>query len=321
MIRFSREALRRFAPRREIVALPLALERRRLYILPSPYGLLFIAVLLGMLIGSVNYNNNIAFLLTFLLGSMTVISIMHTHRNLSGVRVRSVTPSPAFAGESASFRVVVRTPAPARQAVGFRFADGPEVFRDLPGDREETVVAAVPARRRGRLRPGPLWIATRYPLGLFRTWSRLDLDIETVVYPRPIQGPFAAGTGGDASSGDGEATAGRGADDFDGLRSYQPGDAMQHVSWKSFSKGQGLQTKVFVGEAGATVVLDWETIREADPERRISRLCGQVLRAAGMDMRYGLRLPGNEIPPDRGEAHKHTCLRALALFGAGGTNP
>jgi uncharacterized protein (DUF58 family) len=313
--------IRPFALSRKTTALPCTLERRRLYILPSAYGLVFMAVLLGLLIGSVNYNNNMAFLLTFLLGSMAVVSILHTHRNLSGVRVRSVTPSPAFVGEPAVFRVVVRAPDSTRRTVEFRFPGGEPVVRDLRSDRDETVAVSLPARRRGRLRPGPLRVSTVFPMGLFRAWSRLDLDIETAVYPRPVAGSFAAGQGGDDSAGDGEATAGRGSDDFDGLRTYRPGDTLQRVSWKAFSKGQGLQTKVFVGQAGATVMLDWETVRESDPERRLSRLCGLVLRAGGSDMRYGLRLPGIEISPDRGEMHKHACLRALAFFGTEGDRP
>jgi len=299
-------------------ALPCTLERKRIYILPTPLGLVFIGVLTGMLVGSINYNNNIAFLLTFLLGSMTVVSILHTHRNLSGVRVRSVTPSPAFAGEPAGFRAVVRAPAPTRRAIRFHFSGGEAVPADLEAGRDEAIVVTAPTSARGRFHPGPLRVSTVFPLGLFRAWSRMDLELETVVYPRPLRGAFATGTGGEAATGEGEAAAGAGADDFDGLKSYQPGDALQHISWKSFSKGQGLQTKVFVGESGVTAMLDWDAVREADPERRLSRLCGQVLRANNRDLRFGLRLPGREISPDRGETHKHGCLRALALFGTGG---
>jgi uncharacterized protein (DUF58 family) len=30
---------------------------------------------------------------------------------------------------------------------------------------------------------------------------------------------------------------------------------------------------------------------------------------------FGLRIPGKEIPPARGAAHRFACLRALAVFG------
>jgi len=38
-----------------------------------------------------------------------------------------------------------------------------------------------------------------------------------------------------------------------------------------------------------------------------------VLQADRLDLEYGLRVPGVELPPASGEAHKRRCLEALAL--------
>ena len=46
---------------------------------------------------------------------------------------------------------------------------------------------------------------------------------------------------------------------------------------------------------------------------RLSRLAAWVLQAEKLGENYGLRLPGQEIPPGTGEAHKRRCLEALAL--------
>jgi uncharacterized protein (DUF58 family) len=43
---------------------------------------------------------------------------------------------------------------------------------------------------------------------------------------------------------------------------------------------------------------------------------GWLLAAAEEGACYGLRLPGQEIAADSGEAHRHRCLEALALFPA-----
>jgi uncharacterized protein (DUF58 family) len=40
-----------------------------------------------------------------------------------------------------------------------------------------------------------------------------------------------------------------------------------------------------------------------------------VIDAEQAGSRYGLKLGGAVIGPDGGEAHRHTCLRALALYG------
>ncbi len=51
----------------------------------------------------------------------------------------------------------------------------------------------------------------------------------------------------------------------------------------------------------------------AGVEARLSRLCAWVLQADRLGLDYGLRLPGNEVRPGSGEAHKRRCLEALAL--------
>ena len=74
-------------------------------------------------------------------------------------------------------------------------------------------------------------------------------------------------------------------------------------------------TKQFSGAAGAELWLDWSLLAgmPAD-EQRLSRLCGWVLQAEQAGARYGLRLPGIEVAPGRGDAHCSACLQALALY-------
>src|SRR5690606_14124150 len=61
--------------------------RRRVYIFFTRPGLLFLITLVVMLLGAVNYTNSMAYLLTFLLGSLLLVCILHTHRNLRGLVV------------------------------------------------------------------------------------------------------------------------------------------------------------------------------------------------------------------------------------------
>lgn len=298
------------------VVLPHALRRSRIYILPTRHGFLFLLVLAGMLLGSVNYNNNLGFLLTFLLGSMAFVSILHTHKNLLGIEIRSATPQPVFAGERAICGLRVGAGDHPRPAVDFAFAGEPAEHRALSVRRDNRIEMGMATSRRGVLRSGPMVIATRYPLGLFRAWSRFDAGVEWTVYPAPIAGPdaFREADSGPSAHASGESAV-RGVEDFHGLKHYQPGDLPQHIAWKSYSKGQGLLTKVFSGLAGSTVILDWDLVREEDVEQKLSRLSGLVLRVSGSDLKYGLTIPGKTIEPDKGDVHKHECLKALALFG------
>ncbi len=298
----------------ERLSLPLTLQRRRIYILPTSYGLLFIITLAGMLMGSVNYNNNLGFLLTFLLGSMAFVSMIHTYKNHLGIQLVSARAAPVFAGDRATFEVIVRTIQGRKLAIDFGFKEEAPVQKDLPADADVKIELRHSARERGYVLPGPLIVATRYPLGLFRSWSLLYLDVKCLVYPRPLPAPFqpTAETG----AGDGDADSDiPGADDFQGLRSYQPGDSLHQISWKAYSRGQGLFTKTFTAQTGAAVLLDWDRTPGRDVEKKLSRLCDMALKAHGRRIAYGLNLPGRTIAPDVGHIHKHRCLKALALFG------
>lgn len=293
--------------------LPFVLQRKQVYILPTRYGFLFLLMLLTMLAGSLNYNNNPGFLLSFLLGSMALVSTITTSGNLAGLRILGVQCRPVFAGEDAVFELIVES-TDNRAAISFRFDPGRPVMTDIAANGRHRVQIRVPAPRRGFLVPGDLIVFSRYPFGLFRSWVRFSPDIRCLVYPRVLAGPYEPQRFPGSRSEGGESS-GQGVEDFKGLRSYQPGDAPQHISWKAFSRGQGLLTKEFVGGHGDVVLLDWDRVDARDVERKLSRLCDMVLKAHAAGVSYGLQLPDRRIGPAAGSGHREVCLTALATFG------
>ena len=84
---------------RRIEPLPVQLNRRRIYVLPTGFGLLFSVLLVVMLIGALNYGNNPALLLTCLLGAAAGGSVFAGFRILSGLVLVQVRADPAHAGE------------------------------------------------------------------------------------------------------------------------------------------------------------------------------------------------------------------------------
>jgi len=294
--------------------LPLTFNRRQVYILPTSYGLLFLLILFAMLLGSINYNNNLGFLLVFLLGSISLISMIHTYRNLLGIKILSVSAEPVFAGKTVLFMLAVRAESGHRRAIGFMMEKEHPALENIDVKTDETVSVNCPTRSRGIFRAGRITAWTRYPLGLFRAWTVISPDVSYVVYPKPIAGPmgFGVSPGGDEFDG---IPVQQGADDFSGLKQYQPGDPVGRISWKSLSRGLGVFTKEFSGAGGISVMLDYDAVRDADREHKLSRLTDMVLKAHNMNAEYGLMLPGRTIAPGKGERHKHTCLKALAIFG------
>lgn len=295
--------------------LPYNAPARRLYILPTRQGWLLFAVLTVMLIGSVNYNNNPGLVFTFLLGSMAIVSAIHTHKNLVGTTLLSISPQPVFAGDPLSVAVSLHSVGGRVLNLRVGFSGEESLPVNLPDERVQTVFPTIQTVSRGEHRLPPIIVSTEFPLGIFRAWYKFVSEDRFLVYPAPVSCPFSSSVDFIGMEEDGDIPS-SGVDDFKELKSYAPGDPLQRISWKAYSRGRGLYTKIFQGYTGASLVLDWQDVYGDDAEARLSCLCDLVLKAHNMNHVYGLKLPGTYIEP--GDAkdlqHREKCLTALALY-------
>ena len=317
--------------------LPIILTQRRIFIVPSRAGVLYAIVLVVMLLGAINYDLALGHALVFLLAGIGLTAMVHTFRNLLGLRLTPGRAEPVFAGGVARFAMHVETPGPLpRRALEFAFNQpgAPRVSIDVAGGGSACVLLPARAAQRGRLKPGRITLATRYPLGLFRAWSYLQPELSCLVYPRPIETPLPPA----ASVADPHERSGArhdsGDEDFNGLRQHQPSDSPRHVAWKALARDVEhgpLLVKQFAGASADELWLDWaaaspgrapksaleDAAKQADgeSETRLSLLAGWVLAAEREKLRYGLRLPGRTLPPALGRVHCDACLEALALYG------
>lgn len=292
---------------------PVTLSRRRIYILPSRTGLIFALVLLAMLLGAINYQNSLAYILTFLLTSLGVVSMIHAFRNLNGLTLHAGHVKPVFAGEEARFPLNVENRQGVRRlAIKLLFADQEPITIDLPKNGGQWIELRHPTANRGVMHPGRITLYSRFPLGLFHTWSYVHLEMPCLVYPHPAaeRGLPPEVLRDSGSAGD----RGQGMDDFAALRPYSPGDSLRHVHWKALAREQGLVTKQFGGGMTEQLWLGWEMLGALPLEERLSRLTRWVLEADSLGHAYGLRLPDIEITPQRGAGHRHHCLETLASY-------
>jgi len=302
------------------------LGRRNIYILPTAHGLTFCAVAVVTLLGATNYNNSMAFMLTFLLAGLGLVSMLHTYRNLAGLRILVRAGEPVLAGGKAPFLVALdnshgpmrpgitlqqglasrrrpRARPDTRSAVGLAIQAGEVAHVTLP----------VVASRRGWCWPQRMHVSTRVPLGLFRAWVPLHSDTPCLIYPRP------AGTQPlPWSLADGERAAphaGQGDDDFAGLRSYRPGDSPRRIHWRAATRGGPPPVKVFDARRGEERVFRYDDVLVSEPEDRLCQLSAWLHEAHREGLAYNLQLPAQHIPVGSGPAHLHHCLRALAMHG------
>ena len=295
----------------------VVLIHRRVYIVPTQLGWLFALTLMILLVGSINYALSLGFALTFLLAGMGLAGMVHTARNLARMTVNVGRAEPVFAGEAAQFRLYLDARASFdRPAILVRHVRSrAQMVVDVPALGLAEVVLGVPADKRGWLALGRVMLETRFPLGIFRAWSYVEPDARCLVYPRPERGKLPAPAAESARGALRSPVPGN--DDYSGLRTYQFSDSPRHVAWKAVARNEDMLTKQFTGEAAAELWLDWALLpSHMDVEQRLSRLAGWVLEADRAGTNYGLRLPGAEVAPGRGEAHRGACLQALALYGS-----
>lgn len=293
----------------------VVLGRRQLFMLPTRFGLLFALLLVVQLLAAINYANGLAYALTFLLGSIAVVSMLYTHRNLFRLRLATGTCAPVFSGETARFRIHLVNDGPTpRFGVAIVHNKNQMASVDIPAHGSVDVEVFVPSVRRGYLAFPAVVLTTRFPLGLLYSWSRrVSLGQSCLIYPHPA-GLIPRRTRETETS---EPVQGikAGGDDYIGTREFRPGDSPHHVDWKAVARGEGWYIKQFGNGYQTSVWLDWDTLAGLDSETRLSWLTRWVLEAERDGGPYGLRLPDKTVAPAHGEHHRHECLRALALFG------
>ncbi|WP_374601642.1 DUF58 domain-containing protein [Arenimonas sp.] len=299
---------------RQVEDLPVHIDRRRIYVLPTGFGLFISLMLLAMVLGGLNYNNNPALLLAFVTIAVAHNSLVQAHLTLSGLRLVALHAEPVFAGQSIVLRAAFEATGQRRRpGLELRLQDV-EGFIDLaPGERGE-VTLALPTRRRGWLGIGRMRLSTIRPLGLARAWTWLLPRTRLLVYPSPEAGQVPLpDDGGDSTS---RHTRQHGEQPHH-LREYRPGDALKQVAWKPSARAERLLVREYEASAPRELELDWNSLHGMPQEARIRRLARWVVDAERLGHRYRLRLPSVTLGPGRGPDHRHACLRALALMPHG----
>lgn len=297
----------------------VTLTRRRIYILPTRFGIMYAVIVFTMLLAAMNYSNSMMFALCFLLAALGLVAMHRCHAMLDGLEITALPCAPVFAGETLHFRFSLRSTGKGPR-YGVTLARG----RGLPGDTADLgpegpaeLILAQPAPLRGLQACGRVSIYSHYPFGLFEAWAWVEPPLDGLVYPAPQGDRPLPDT--PAHGHESEHRQRAGDDDFAGLRGYRPGDPPRHLAWRALAAGRGLYTKQFEGTVGHGVRLDFAELPAAlGPEQRLSQLTRWVLDAEAQQLAYALQLPGAAtLGPELGDAHRRDSLRALALFNRG----
>lgn len=298
----------------------LLLTQRNVYILPTRPGWMLALTLLVMLVGSINEQLNLGYLLTFLLAGCAAAGVHVSHGTLRGLTLHMAPPAPCFAGTAAHLQLTLSSTR-SRPRYGIGVAVGGHTdwaHVDVPAQGSANVTVGWQPPGRGRHALPALKAETRFPLGTFRVWTVWRPAATVLAYPTPESTPPPLPPGVPKAGTAANAPSAPGAE-FDGVRAYRRGDPRKAVVWKRVAQAMARGSDELVSRDHASAQqthelwLDWAHTGTADTELRASRLTAWVLQAERLGMPYGLRLPGREFPPHLGGPHRLQCLEALAL--------
>ncbi len=314
--RATTRRVRRWARRRQGTdASPTRLTARRTYILPTGVGLVYALMTFAMLLGSMNYNNNLSFVLTFLLIGLGFVAMHQCQRNLVGLELSFAGVEPVFAGQPAQVRIAVtNTSKSPRFRIRLYLDDALSDIHDLDAGESRVFVLPLATEKRGWVTLERFGIRTLFPFELFRAWAWLHMDIRGLVYPKPAD-DAPPPPPSEISVGHRQHDE-RGEEDFAGLKRFNVGDSPRNVAWKAYARSDQLLSKRFAGADTSSQWFDFDEIETDDVEHRLAVMARWVVDADRRHEDYGLRLKGVKLRPANGEAHRSACLEALALFGA-----
>jgi uncharacterized protein (DUF58 family) len=301
----------RVLARRGPMTPPFELEYRHIFVLPTKFGWGFGAMLVFMALGGLNFNNNMALILVFLLATIAQITTLIAYRNLSGLKIDSVYAEPVFSGEAAHFLVFVSNGTDRQRfaiQAGFKQAQD---CKDFKLNACDSFLLQRPTLTRGWLEMPSFRLETRFPLGLFKAWSWIFPRTRCLIYPSPARKAPPLPKSGQGRTG--RATKGDG-DEVHGLRKYQPGDSFQRVAWRASARHDELYSLEMESPREEACELDWDLLKGGDVETRLSILTAWVINADHRQLSYSLKLPGTLIPVGKGDSHRSRCLESLALY-------
>ncbi len=227
-----------------------------------------------------------------------------------------LAPPVVGVGDASHAAIVVRNEgsgasAPVRAA---NQVGGREVSVDIPrlapGEQHRAEVL-LPTDRRGHLEVGPLTIDRADPFGLVRATTHRGGTTTLVVHPAVH--PMTTLPTGHRRELEGSTTARpqEGGISFHSLRSYEPGDDLRLIHWRSVAKTGSLMVRknVLTSEPRLMVVLDTWAGSYADDSFEDAASVAASLVSAGAESRYPVTFRttgglGGEVAPSgdgRGE--------------------
>ncbi len=141
----------------------------------------------AMLLGSMNYNNNLSFVLTFMLAGLGFVAMHQCQRNLVGLEMSFAGVEPVFAGHPAAVSLCRQQSLPQARVyrIGLYLRQSRKRKHDLAAGENQVCLLPLKTLQRGYLALPRFGARSLFPFELFRAWAWLHMDSKALVYPQP----------------------------------------------------------------------------------------------------------------------------------------
>ncbi|TMP30194.1 hypothetical protein CWB99_02960 [Pseudoalteromonas rubra] len=302
--------------KRKHSAAQITLSHHNIYIVPSRQGAFFLCmVILNFILGS-NYQNNLILGVAYIMLLILVLALIYGYLNLHGLTIQVLDIKNNFA--SKPVEVLIKLSAP-HDCYSLDIASQEYDFSPSNNNYQQGATVSslfLHPEQRGRYQLGRIKLSSRYPFGLVRVWTYLNVDRTFCTYPTPLTCQLTFSTQeANESQGQYLHQSTQSHENFDGLERFRPGISKSRISWRHFAKNQQLLVKQYSGDSYYSQHTFDYAAHDGNKEARLSKLCYQILEADKQGDVFALRLSNAvQLGVDRGDKHREMCLEALSDF-------
>jgi len=306
MIRKTGQWLKKNAQPKHPQSIPLSLKK--IYILPTFFGLILQSVLMVILLVSISQDQAIVSSLAAIFSFMGLVGIVYTNRHLDRVRIESAFIAPHSPSEHALLFLTYCHPVYRDYALIITW-EKQEYLLPITEAFHSITLKNMKTKTRGIYSFEKSQIATSQPLGIATAWSYFLPAIEEVVYPEPeLNPPALPGSALDQPLLEVKV----GHEDIQQLRDYRHGDSWKDVAWKASAKRERYVVKEYEQPEQSGWHVRWDSVKELSYEHALSRLAAWLWKAHEQGQDSSLETPDFKMPLGQGEIHLTKALKHLA---------
>jgi uncharacterized protein (DUF58 family) len=321
------QLIARWFEKRNPRALTVSLGHKNVLVFSTKTGFIYVLLMIALFIAGVNYKSAYVLSMSYLVFSISLVSLYLAFKNLYGLSFEIIGFSPCYSGEMIKVKFKMQG-LKSWQYERIQFSIAGETSKILlkeidyfRPEKESDVIEfeiPFPADSRGHFFCPPICIKSLFPLGLICAWSWLYFIRSGVVYPKPVPWLTQKNTSTDQDSDffEGKPSFQQIQEEWQDLKIYEITDSPNRINWKHFGKTREYKINTYASmESKIPVWLMLENTPGRNIEEKLGVLANRVIQLSESHESFGLILKKDQIIPIySGISHMHECLTRLALY-------